>query len=1107
MKFVIALVAIVAAASAWKVPNLGRGELYKDLQEFVDLIPTNKLVQLFLQYAAEDAEVQRGLAYVQTEDFKQLVQENEQIPEVIAFYNYVYSAGVDIYYLVNRLHEYIHIPKLTPPSSFYGITGGYKGLVADVKKLMPNEQLKALYYKKVETSPAFKELVERLSSKEFQTIVDTLYANPRFLYILKRANEAGLDVKAVREVIQTMKCIVLFAAVLVIGVSSNQDIFDNSWEFNELDKDIYDFIKLMPVNEILKLSVKYRNDPEIQRTLRWVSGGEFHTLLANVEKLQEFKDLVLFIQEAGYNEIREIQIYHALTGMPDFVPPHRYEDELPQGYANGGFAKYLEDLIDLIPKGEIERLHNKKSVDSPAFIKFHNAIHSAEYKQLKNALQHTPEYQLLLQRTKANGLDIQAFENFKYELLGFLRKGMKLIFAFIAALIVFETSAVPFKSNQWDIMKTLAEAFDENNLELNYLDRDFIDFIKLIPMNKLVTILQKYENDPEILSSYDYLRSEEFHNLVYAVEDLREHRKLVRILQEAGYNKIRELKMIHEALGMKEYVPKKRRSLDQQQLEMDNGSKGGLSGLFNEIIAILPVKEIKELHEKKLIESQPFAKFNLYVSSSRFRKILTNLTTTKQYKQMAQKALEHGVDLALFIVVGAFAVPLNNDKAINSLNGNRSNVLENFLDAFNGNNSGITPLDRDFLDFAKLIPIDKLRSIAYKYANDSGVRHSLRFVLSEKFHNLVYAVEAIPEHNDLVRILEEAGFSAIRNIKLIHRALGMKDYVPPPLSTQELKNLEPKEGGLSGFIKEYIEILPVNEIKELHQRKLKESQAFARFDSYVRSPRFREILRALGATKEQKELLEVSLQNGIDFHLIMELNQRVLGYKPMKYVFTIFVALVVAGVSAIPLNDNMGNDEEMRRNALDRDIIDFLKLIPVDELRPIMDKYANDSKLEASTLWLLTDEFHQLVYAVEALPEHQKYVRYLQESGFDKIRELKIIHQLLGMKDYVPPSLFLLSTISQYNLVDSEGGWSGYIKEFVEVLPVKEIKALHNKKLKESAAFKKFSSYVLSEEMSQLSKDLAKQQAFKEFLQKTLEHGIDYYAFVDLALRILGFRP
>ncbi|KAI4503390.1 hypothetical protein M0802_001612 [Mischocyttarus mexicanus] len=224
-----------------------------------------------------------------------------------------------------------------------------------------------------------------------------------------------------------MKLVALLAVFVVIGVSSDAAPLSNSWEFNALDRDIYDFVKLMPVGKMIRLTVKFRNDPETQRTLKWVAGDEFHSLLLAVENLQEFKNLVLYVQEAGYNEIREIQIYHLLTGMADFVPPHRYDDDMqkelePQEYASGGFSKYLSDLVALIPRSEIERLHNKKFAESPAFIKFHNAIHAPEYKKLKTALDNRPEYQRLVTRTLANGLDIKAFEDFKYLLLGFIRK-------------------------------------------------------------------------------------------------------------------------------------------------------------------------------------------------------------------------------------------------------------------------------------------------------------------------------------------------------------------------------------------------------------------------------------------------------------------------------------------------------------------------------------------------------------------------------------------------------------------------------------------------------------------------------------------------------------
>lgn len=207
MKFAIAFVAILATANCqWQVPNLGRGQLYKDLQEFVDLVPSDQVINLIKQYATEDPEVKRGIAYMKTDEFKGLIQDVEAIPEHVKLLNCIYDAGVDSYYLVNRLHEYIGLPKLSPPHSFfeYGITGGFKGLVEDVKKLVPNDKMKALYQHKLQTSPAFKELIEHLSSPVFQKVVDSVYANPRFQYLLKKAKEHDLDLVRVKELLETV---------------------------------------------------------------------------------------------------------------------------------------------------------------------------------------------------------------------------------------------------------------------------------------------------------------------------------------------------------------------------------------------------------------------------------------------------------------------------------------------------------------------------------------------------------------------------------------------------------------------------------------------------------------------------------------------------------------------------------------------------------------------------------------------------------------------------------------------------------------------------------------------------------------------------------------
>ncbi|KAL2722967.1 protein G12-like [Vespula maculifrons] len=422
MKFVVAFVAILATASAWKVPNLGRGQLHKDLQEFVDLIPTKELVKIFMQYAKEDAEVKKGLAYMQTDDFKQLVQEIEAMPEYINLLNYIYEAGVDVYYLVNRLHDYIHIPRLTPPSfSEYGITGGFKGLVEDVKKIIPLDKIKALYHQKLQTSPAFKQLVDRLSSSEFQAIVNKVYGNPRFQYLLSKAKQAGLDVNRVKELLRTilgitMKYHLTFLASLILVGVFGYPLDDNDWSMNDLDHDIMDFYKTLPINKILLITEKYRKDPEVQVTLRYITGDEFHRLLSNVEDLPEFKKFVLYIQEAGYNKIREMKAIHLLAGMKDYVSPKQPNPMEEVGY--GGLNGYINDIVALLPKEKIQKLHQEKLVTSAAFSKFNSYIRSEKYVQLKDALTSKNEYLELKERSNAAGLDIEAIEKFKYQLLG-----------------------------------------------------------------------------------------------------------------------------------------------------------------------------------------------------------------------------------------------------------------------------------------------------------------------------------------------------------------------------------------------------------------------------------------------------------------------------------------------------------------------------------------------------------------------------------------------------------------------------------------------------------------------------------------------------------------
>jgi len=215
MKTALVLFALVAASAAWKIPNIGKGELAKEIQDFLDLMPDDKILAITLQYLSEDAEFQNMIKYLKSVEFKELTRDVQALPEIKTLMNYIHHAGIDIYYLVNELNKLIGLPPLTPPSSFdvsEQITGGIKGYIKDIEAVIPTESIKALYKKKLQTSEVFRKFIAELSSKNFQTIVNKVYANQKFQTLLKHAKNAGVDLERIKE---------LLKKILNIDVPSN----------------------------------------------------------------------------------------------------------------------------------------------------------------------------------------------------------------------------------------------------------------------------------------------------------------------------------------------------------------------------------------------------------------------------------------------------------------------------------------------------------------------------------------------------------------------------------------------------------------------------------------------------------------------------------------------------------------------------------------------------------------------------------------------------------------------------------------------------------------------------------------------------------------------
>lgn len=207
MKFALILLAFVATASAKiEIPNFGRGELHEDIQAFLDLMPTDQIFQITLQYFSQDAEFQIMIKYFQSEGFKQLVQDVEALQEIKILMDYIHNAGIDIYKIINQINTAIGLPPLTPPSYVIGvqITGGINGYVQDILAILPKQKLQDMYQEKLKTSKAFADFIKQLESENFQQIVNKVYAHPKFQELLTHAKKAGINLLVIKDLLKIL---------------------------------------------------------------------------------------------------------------------------------------------------------------------------------------------------------------------------------------------------------------------------------------------------------------------------------------------------------------------------------------------------------------------------------------------------------------------------------------------------------------------------------------------------------------------------------------------------------------------------------------------------------------------------------------------------------------------------------------------------------------------------------------------------------------------------------------------------------------------------------------------------------------------------------------
>ncbi|XP_049786484.1 uncharacterized protein LOC126188871 isoform X4 [Schistocerca cancellata] len=1057
MRFFLLFAVVIGIACGAAVPKAPKHEtvqrfpaqrssrnLQDDLNDFLALIPVDEIVNIVLNYVANDAEVQAALQYLMSDEFESIVVYVDQQPELYDLLNFLEDSGLDPYGFLNMIHDFLGIPQISKPASrMRRSSRSLKSMLDEILAILPVDELKALYNEKLETSPDFAELINRLSSDEFHQLVLRVLELDAVQDLIQMLRDAGIDVDAIMDFIRNLFGWADSGSLKLKPIRGAKMIqrFPAKKSSRNLQDDLNDFLALIPVDEIVNIVLNYvANDAEVQAALQYLMSDEFESIVVYVDQQPELYDLLNFLEDSGLDPYGFLNMIHDFLGIPQISKPASRMRR-----SSRSLKSMLDEILAILPVDELKALYNEKLETSPDFAELINRLSSDEFHQLVLRVLELDAVQNLIQMLRDAGIDVDAIMDFIRNLFGWADSG--------------SLKLKPIRGAK------MIQRFPAKKSSRNLQD-DLNDFLALIPVDEIVNIVLNYvANDAEVQAALQYLMSDEFESIVVYVDQQPELYDLLNFLEDSGLDPYGFLNMIHDFLG----IPQ----ISKPASRMRRSSRS-LKSMLDEILAILPVDELKALYNEKLETSPDFAELINRLSSDEFHQLVLRVGELEAVQNMIQMLRDAGIDvdaIADFFrrIFGwtSKETPYTTFKMIQRFPVQKSS----------------RNLQDDLNDFLALIPVDEIVNIVLTYvANDAEVQAALQYLMSDEFESIVVYIDQQPELYDLLNFLEDSGLDPYGFLNMIHDFLGI------PQISKPASRMRRSSRSLKSMLDEILAILPVDELKALYNEKLETSPDFAELINRLSSDEFHQLVLRVLELDAVQELIQMLRDAGIDVDAIMDFIRNLFGWADSSSL-KLRLYVVVKKIQRFPAKKSSRN--------LQDDLNDFLALIPVDEIVNIVLNYvANDAEVQAALQYLMSDEFESIVVYVDQQPELYDLLNFLESSGLDPYGFLNMIHDFLGIPQISKPaSRMRRSSRSLKSMLD----------EILAILPVDELKALYNEKLETSPDFAELINRLSSDEFHQLVLRVLELDAVQELIQMLRDAGIDVDAIMDFFRKIFGW--
>nr|XP_022917369.1 uncharacterized protein LOC111426820 [Onthophagus taurus] len=475
-----------------------------------------------------------------------------------------------------------------------------------------------------------------------------------------------------------------------------------------------------------------------------------------------------------------------------------------------------------------------------------------------------------------------------------------------------------------------------------------------------------------------------------------------------------------------------------------------LQGDLEDIVSTIPLSEIRAIARKYAENDAEFQEVVKYLQGPEWAELVQTVADNETWQRFKAYMSEAGVDIDgviqyLHDLIAGAPIPVAKKSEVRSV--------------------------RDFVDevLAILDLQAVLEALNDKLNNSADFQEFFGKISSEDAHQMVEEIRAIPEVQRIAQRLREMGIDVDKVIDLVYGLLGWSKK----MTTRDLQ----------GDLEDIVATIPLAEIREIARRYAETDAEFQEIVIYLQGPEWAELVQTVADNETWQRFKAYMADAGVDIDGVIQ-----------------YLHDLIAG-APIPV----AKKSEVRsvRDFVD-EVLAILDLQAV--LEALNDKLNNSAEFQEFFGKISSEDAHQMVEEIRAIPEVQRIAQRLREMGIDVDKVIDLVYGLLGWSK-MKLALVLFAVVALGSAYPTHRDLQGDLEDIVSTIPLSEIRAIARKYAENDAEFQEVVKYLQGPEWAELVQTVADNETWQRFKAYMSEAGVDIDGVIQFLHDLIAGAP